>query len=311
MIFCEYEIEPGEKKEIQLPVPQAAPLNVHIFCGSHKGKTLVITAGVHGCEYVGIEAAKRLEQLLDPAQLHGNVILLPLINVKGFLEGRKQLVPDTGGSENLNRAFPGNLDGTLASRMAYVIEQSVYPHADFLIDLHSGDISEALIPLVFYPAAGTAAVNAEALEAAKKLSVPYRVKSTARNGLYSWAVQKQIPAILIERGANGFWSESEVSACLEDIFRIMAHLGIHKASYPSINQTQIEEAVYEEASSDGFWYPKVLAGQHVRSGELLGCFQNFQGTVSQEICAEFDGTVLYYTTALGVSQGELLIAYGR
>lgn len=43
---------------------------------------------------------------------------------------------------------------------------------------------------VFFPTAGEKDVNAAALEAAKALSVDYRVRSTARNGLYSWAVQE-------------------------------------------------------------------------------------------------------------------------
>ena len=309
MNLCGYEIAPGEKKNVWISVPQANAIDAVLCCGKHKGKTLVITAGVHGCEYVGIEAARRLAQMLNPSKLCGNVILLPLVNQKGFLEGAKQVMPED--CENLNRAFPGKENGTLSSRVAYAIEQYVYPYADFLIDLHSGDCNESLVPLVFYPIAGEQAVNEKALAAAKALSVPYRVRSTAKNGLYSWAVQKQIPALLIERGANGLWSEQEVTDCMNDVDRIMSHFRIINQSYVMVEQTEITQAVYEQAKCDGFWYPHIVAGQKVHTGECLGYLKQYPDGEQIEIRAKFNGVVLYYTTALGIRAGESLVAYGR
>ena len=186
MILCGYDVRPGQKKNIQIPVHEAETIDAVLVCGKKKGKTLVITAGVHGCEYVGIEAAKRLIRILDPEELCGNVILLPLVNRKGFFQSRMRVVPED--NKNLNQAFPGTADGTLSSRIAYAIENSIYPYADFLIDLHSGDMNESLFPLAFFPGEGSVSVNRTALEGAKTLSVQYRVRSTSKNGLYSWAV---------------------------------------------------------------------------------------------------------------------------
>ena len=53
MIVCGYEIQAGEKKHIKIPVLQAEAMEGICICGKNQGKTLVITAGVHGCEYVG------------------------------------------------------------------------------------------------------------------------------------------------------------------------------------------------------------------------------------------------------------------
>ena len=198
MIFCGMALAPGRKVRVPLPVPGAQPLETLCLCGAAPGRTLVVTAGVHGCEYVGVQALRRLAVELDPAELSGNVILLPLANPTGFYAGAKQVVPEDG--VNLNRAFPGDPAGTLSARLAYALETALYQAADFLADLHSGDCNEALYPLVFFPTAGTEAVNRAALTAARALTVHYRVRSTAQNGLYSWAVQKNIPALLIERG---------------------------------------------------------------------------------------------------------------
>ena len=281
MIFCGITLLPGERKNVPLPVPDAPSLNALCLCGAAPGKTLVVTAGVHGCEYVGIQALRRLAADLDPARLSGNVILLPLANPSAFYAGAKQ------------------------------VEAALYPEADLLADLHSGDCSETLHPLVFFPAAGKKMVNQVSLDAAKVLTVPYRVRSTAKNGLYSWAVQRDIPALLIERGGQGLWSEQEVDACCEDVRSLLRHLEIMPGGNPPRDQLEITETFYAEAESEGFWYPAVGLDQRVRRGELLGHLEALSGCRLQEVRAEFDGIVLYYTIALGVRAGDPLIAYGH
>ena len=125
--FCGITLLPGERKNVPLPVPDAPSLNALCLCGAAPGKTLVVTAGVHGCEYVGIQALRRLAADLDPARLSGNVILLPLANPSAFYAGAKQVVPEDG--VNLNRAFPGNSAGPLSARLAFALETALYPEA--------------------------------------------------------------------------------------------------------------------------------------------------------------------------------------
>lgn len=309
MIFCDEEILPGERKTVEIPVPGAPGIQALVFCGLRPGRTLVVTAGVHGCEYVGIQALRRLSKELSPAELSGNVLLLPLINRSGFYAGVKQIVPEDG--VNLNRAFPGNAEGSPAFRMAFALERAVYPVADFLADLHGGDHNQTLEPLVFFPTAGKEEVNRAALAAARCLTVPYRVRSTARDGLYSWAVQQGVPAVLIERGSAGTWSGEEIAACCEDVRSLLWHLRILPGGTPERQQTEIVEAVYEEAVSDGFWYPSARAGEIVSEGMLLGRLETLDGRLLQELRARFDGVALYDTFSLGVKAGDLLIAYGR
>ena len=54
MIFCGMALAPGRKVRVPLPVPGAQPLETLCLCGAAPGRTLVVTAGVHGCEYVGV-----------------------------------------------------------------------------------------------------------------------------------------------------------------------------------------------------------------------------------------------------------------
>ena len=312
MRLSDFKAGSGVKQTLPLPVTSPYSVETTVICGSRPGKNLVVTAGVHSCEYVGIETLNRLKRELEPAALSGRVILLPLVNPEGFYQGSKQTIPADG--KNLNRMFPGKPDGTFSSQLARVLEETLYPEADFLMDLHGGDVNEALTPLVFFPASVPESLSAAASAAAESLSVPYRVASTSQNGLYSWAAQCGIPALLVERGDRGLWSEKEVAACRENVYELMRHLGILNAASvsPCLQQAEIRRAVYEEAPADGFWYPAVsAAGQKLKQGTLLGTLKDSYGNEIARYTAPFDGVVLYYTLSLGVKSGDPLIAYGK
>lgn len=299
------------KQTLLLPIASPYPIEMTVICGFRPGKTLIVTAGIHGCEYVGIEALRALTQELEPSMLSGRVILLPLINPEGFYHGAKQIIPTD--NQNLNRMFPGNQEGSFSSQLAKILEETLYPEADFLMDLHGGDINEALTPLIFFPTAVPKSLSDASAMAAASLSIPYRVASTSKNGLYSWAAQCQIPALLVERGNRGLWSEEEVTACKNNVYELMQHLGICSNNRStSSKQVEIQQSIYEEASSNGFWYPAVSTpGQHLKKGELLGILKDFHGNEISRFTAPFDGVVLYYTLSLGVKEGDPLIAYGK
>ena len=71
---------------------------------------MLITAGVHAGEYVGIQAAIELAQKLKIEKVTGTVIIIKALNRPAF-EARKGSMGLTDG-KNLNREFPGNPDGT-------------------------------------------------------------------------------------------------------------------------------------------------------------------------------------------------------
>ena len=329
----------GEKQTLLLPVTSPYPVEMTVICGCRPGKTLVVTAGVHGCEYVGIETLNQLKKELNPAALSGRVILLPLVNPEGFYHGSKQTIPADG--QNLNRMFPGKSDGTFSSQLARVLEETLYPEADFLMDLHGGDVNEALTPLIFFPTAVPEKLATQSALAAAALSVPYRVASTSKNGLYSWAAQCGIPALLVERGERGLWNKEEVAACKHNVYEMMEHLGMLSVSQATDNQqeqtslrtkafsrpteindsrsaeshseqTEIRDALYAEAPSDGFWYPAMKkAGKTVPKGALLGTLNDVSGKEIVRCIAPFDGVILYFTLSLGVKSGDPLVAFGK
>lgn len=302
---------PQQIEQYQLPIAGGAEsIGVIVITGAAAGKTLLVTAGVHGCEYIGIEAVRALVDLLDTSQMQGRVILLPMVNRSGFFASAKQIVPEDG--KNLNRVFPGQADGTLSQRIAYTIEHELYPHADLLVDLHGGDIHEEAMAFAYFPAQAASEVTEAARKAADSLSMSYRVASTAKDGLYSYAAQCGVPALLLERGGRGSCPPDQVQAYVQNILELMAHLSIiDRPLTIKAEQREISHAVYEEAVADGFWHCYVRAGYHFHQGALLGELRDEHGKILQTAIARSDGVVLYATVILGVSRHEPLIAYGQ
>ena len=138
--FClnDISVEPGNVWTGYLELGQGEfRLPAAVLHGTRPGKTMLITAGVHGGEYVGIQAAIELSQKLKIQKVAGTIIIVKVINVPAF-ERRNGSMGLTDG-KNLNREFPGNPKGTEMERLAWAISHELQPAADYYIDLHSGD----------------------------------------------------------------------------------------------------------------------------------------------------------------------------
>lgn len=291
-----------------IPVAGGKPIQGVRVVGNSSGKTLVVTAGVHGDEYVGIQAVRELLSQLSPQELSGQVLFVPVVNTSGFFSGTYR-VPEDG--ENLNRCFPGAKGHTYTWNMAAALEDALYPEADFLLDLHGGAVYETMEPLAFFPVDAGSGVESMARQAGLRMSLSFLVQSYAKDGLYSWAAQQGIPAILVERGNGGTWSRAEVEACKENILQLLNFLGIRPYGHQRKVPREVEDARYETAQAQGYWYAEKKPGETFSRGELLGRIESEGGRILQAITAPFDGVVLYQTHILGVSKELPLLAYGK
>lgn len=300
----------GTKLRTVLPIDDSSSVPVWIIKGKKEGRTLIITAGVHGCEYVGIEAVRRLWTETEPEMLSGSLVILPLLNSSGFYGGLKQTMAEDGC--NLNRMFPGDENGTFSSRLAHAVEKHIFPLGDFLIDLHGGDINESLTNLLFFPVSEKVdqSVRAKALEGAKHLSVPYRIRSTSLNGLYGRANLCGLPAVLQETGCLGQLKEEDTALCLQSIRSLMGHLGIaFEGQYNGVQRESLS-AFYLESPCDGLWYPCVHPDMKIEKGMELGHIEDIEGSILARFHAQCDGIVWYHTVSLGIRAGDPLVAYG-
>lgn len=275
-----------------------------------KGPHCLITAGVHGAEDTSILAALKLIHSLPEEDIKGTITLVPVCNPSAFYHFSKQVVPED--QQNLNRVFPGSLEGSLSSKLAYIIEHELVRPCDYHVDLHGGDVHEAVMPFVYYVGMADEAVVAKAKALAEALDVEVIVKSGSTSGAYNYSGVIGKPSILVERGGAYVKSDDIVNAYYEDLLALLSSLGIlsshHKA--PSKKPIDIHRAKYPLAEACGMWYPQLKVGDRFRQGDCLGLIKDIFGNVLQSIEAEGEGIILYQVQTLGIYSGSETIAYG-
>ena len=197
---------------------------VVVINGKADGPVCVVTAGVHGAEYPGIEAAIRLSRTLDPAELRGAAIIVPVVSVPAFQRRAIYINPLDG--INFNRVCPGNPAGTITEIMAHLLFTNVIAQADYYIDLHGGDMIEALVPFTLYYKSG----NKEVDDASKALAEAYGIPiilgtSVLRGGSYGAAAAMGKPAILTEAGGQGILDEPSAQTHIRGVLNVLRKVG--------------------------------------------------------------------------------------
>jgi predicted deacylase len=235
------ELTPGTTQRHLIKLPGAAlandePRPVVSVTGAKQGPVLFVNAGVHGGEYPTVEAVIRLGKTLDPKKISGTVILMPVLNLPAFRARTPFVCPID--NVNPNRVFPGDPRGSYSEQMTHACINEFVVHADAYVDLHGGDIPEALVPFVICRA-GTDEVAKKSKAIAMAFGLPYvltvskpvqpsKGHRSAAGGLssYAAAADKGIPAILAEAGGVGQLQEDAIQLLVNGVVNVMRHIGM-------------------------------------------------------------------------------------
>jgi len=324
------ELKAGKTQRHLIKLPGTAlandePRPVISIMGAKPGPVLFVNAGVHGGEYPAIEAVIRLSKTLDPKKISGALILMPVLSLPAFRTRTPFVCPID--NVNPNRVFPGDLAGSYSEQMTHALIHEFVVHADAYIDLHGGDIPEALVPFVICRAGAesdakrAADVARKSKEIAMVFGVPYvltvskPVQPSKGQSSYAAAAEKGIPAILAEAGGVGQMQEDQVELLLNGVRNVMTHLGMlsEDLRLKRGDRTKPEvltkfEWVYTKHA--GMWYPKVAPGDSVKKGKEIGRVGDLFGDTLEKIISPVNGVVLFLTINPSVRENGLLMGIG-
>jgi predicted deacylase len=272
--------------------------------GTRPGPRLLVTAGVHGSEFCSIEAAVRLMRI-PPEQIKGTLTILPIMNTQGFYKRSIYVMPQDG--KNLNRMFPGRPDGSTSERVADWLVTQAYPRADAYLDLHGGDLDEALVPFSIVPRESDVS-----MDLAVAFGIPVIVKARPGGMTVNAAFKLGVPGVLAEMSGNGLWGEDSVAVLTNGVRNVMRHLGMLDAdpAAPEPSHAAATEVVsmwVPLAPASGLWNPRHELRDPVAAGDLLGEIRSVFGEVLASIRSETAGFILYRLTSLSVNEGEALL----
>lgn len=264
-------------------VPIATP--VLVVNGSEPGPTLCLTAAIHGDELNGIEMVRRVMHNLDPRELSGAVIGVPIVNLQGFRRASRYL-PDR---RDLNRYFPGNPQGSQASRIAFSFFTKVVTHCDALVDLHTGSFERANLPQLRADLR-----NPDVVTLTQGFGATVILHSEPAEGTLRWAATRAgIPAVTLEAGGPSELELKEVMHGVKGIETLLNTLGM-------VNEVRLwgdPEPVYYQstwvrANSGGILLSDVSLGSTVERGDLLGTITDPMSNASTKLYSPYSGRII-------------------
>lgn len=261
------------------------PTPVLVVNGDKPGPVMCMTGAVHGDELNGIEIIRRVVYDLDPAELSGTVVGIPIVNLQGFQQGSRYLAD----RRDLNRYFPGSEDGSLAHRIAHSLFEQVIQNCDMLVDIHTGSLKRTNLPQL-----RADMDNPDVVELSKGFDSMVVVHSSGGAGmLRTAATDAGIPAVTMEVGESMRIQEEHIDAGVNSLISLMEKQGMTARLF----QWGDPEPVYYQshwirANQGGILFSDVKLGAYVTEGTVLGTVSDPITNEQSDIRADADGRII-------------------
>jgi predicted deacylase len=298
----------GENKIINYDIarlPSGMMINMPVFIYRSKtdGPVLLLSGGLHGDEVNGIEIIRRMiaEQTFSNL-FAGTVIAIPVLNVFGFLNYSRE-VPD---GKDVNRSFPGDANGSLASRVAYHLTKNIIPLIDYGVDFHTGGAQRTNYPQMRYSVIDK---NSELI--AKAFAAPF----TLNSGLIPKSIRHQgskmgKPIIVFEGGESMRFDELSISEAIDGTKRLLCYLGMMNEKYQERKGVLLMDSSWVRASRAGMFKPFIDCGEPVVKNQPIGVINDPFGMYEIKVISKYDGFIIGMNNNPVVHQGDALFHIG-
>jgi predicted deacylase len=298
------------------PEGEAVSIPHAVIEGSKPGPVMGVVAAVHGSEYTGIEAAIRLYRDLDPDELRGTVRMAIVANRPAFRARAMYICPIDG--KNLGASFPGAATGTYSELLARTIWTEVIGDADYVLDLHGGDLIEDLTHYVGIRFTGDDEIDHKAKAAALAIraeNVEMRPLPEVDQGLglHVAAAKAGKLAFLLEAGSQGRRDEKDILFHYHGVLNLMRHAGMLPGGSPDPLESvrYLDDFIAVKAGKEGIFYPTVDPNDVVEEGQIIAEIRDFTGEVLEKVKSPVKGVILGTITAASTFEGSTLFGLGR
>jgi predicted deacylase len=282
--------------------------------GASPGPAVLVTGGIHGSEYASIDAVVRLGASLDPRTVKGQVLCLPVMNPSAFWERTAYVSPVD--NLNLNRVFPGKAQGTFSERVAYHLVEKAMRRADAYIDMHGGDVPEALVAFNICHETGNAEVDAKSRAMAEIFGAPALIVQRSHgapvSGLaYATAAGLGVPAFIAEDGGAGQYDPAIAERMLGGLENVLRSLEVIEGPVRNVPPPRrFSRFAWVRSREAGFFRPVVKVGDEVAAGQKLGKLVDFYGRVLEDMAAPDKGQILFMVVSPAIGHNGLICGVG-
>jgi len=301
-------IPEGTTKKIEvniakLPSHSAIDISITVARSTKPGPVLLLSGGLHGDEINGSEIVRRLIDNDQHIPDIGTIICIPIINVYGFIHFSRY-VPD---GKDVNRSFPGNRNGSLASRVAYYLTKDILPIIDYGIDFHTGGADRTNYPQLRCMMKDELNTSLAAI-----FHAPFTLDSKFRPKSFRQTANRFGKRILVyEGGESSRFDEYAIQEGMNGALRIMHYLGMTSENpIPPYENFIINSSSWVRSKKSGVFLTSVKSGQRVKKNQVLGTINDPFGGFKNKITATASGFVIGLNNNPIVHQGDALIHIG-
>lgn len=263
----------------------ALPTPVLVINGAKPGPTVCLTSAIHGDELNGIEVVRRVMYDIDPNKLSGTIIGVPIVNLQGFQRTSRYL----SDRRDLNRFFPGEPNGSLASRIAYSLFTKVIRHCTYLIDLHTGSFRRNNLPQI--RANMSDPKVAEFVGSFDKIAVVHHAGSPGM--LRFVANQSGIVSVTMELGESLRIQENQIDAGTHSVNSLLDKLEMYPRTFIwGEPRPTYYESLWLRAESGGILFSEMDLGDRVSQGDVLGVVTDPITNQSTELISPVEGNII-------------------
>jgi len=312
------EASQGEKKQGYLKISEkpAGPhkIPVTLVNGAGDGPTVVINGGEHGSEYNGPAATLTVMKKLDPGELSGRVIIVPMVNTLAFearwMHGNPVDYRDMTGCyvEEIPRGGSGV--PKISYQVATTFYREVLSQGDYRLNLHGGDLEEDLLTGTMYRRTGDEERSDENLALCRAFGYDWIRESLPRPGAPSRRRLEFPMTVGTEAGGMGRCQSDIVEGVVKGIYNVLKHLGMLDGEPEIPRRARVYHPYHLYAEHGGFFISNVMASDMVKEGDVLGVIKDLWGNTLEEIAVPTDG-VIHMVTSPAIWEGDVVYEIGK
>ena len=329
MLFTSVDFQKSGKQQGFMQVPYShnlggwANVMIPITTVAHgNGPTVLILGGNHGDEYQGQIAAMKLAREMTPDMVTGRIILIPSLNFPAA-RAATRLSPLDG--MNMNRAFPGEPEGSVTSQIAHFLTTVLFPLSDVVIDIHSGGRSMEFVPCAHMHLVADPEQRRKMLAAmlAWNTDFAFLYADIAGSGLLPVEAENQGKLVVTTELGGGECIPASVHRIAQSGLRnVLIHVGALRGveqtreslgKSPTILTQALNREDYLLAPESGVFEVCIDLGEHVQKGDSVGRIHHLERPDRQPetIFAQSNGFLVTMRAPCLTQQGDCVAVIAK
>jgi len=217
-------VDPGEQRQFRYEVGETylgdpVSIPVTIVNGESPGPRVAMTAAIHGDELNGVKVLQEVAARYDPADLHGTLVIIHVVNVPGYLAQQRYLpIYD----QDLNRSFPGRANGNTAERIADEVYRRFIAPCDVGLDFHTSTRNRTTM---YHVRADLANPDVERLARAFGANVILQGEGDA-GSIRTVSTRAGMPTITVEMGKAHRFQPALIEKAVDGVENVLAEFDV-------------------------------------------------------------------------------------